>query len=125
MEYGRIPLKIERKELKPGIVVLMMTGPIRLGPHCKQIEEQVEKLIAAGEKRLVFDLSGVYNLDSGGLAQIVACLSKLKKSGGFLRLAGVGGTVSEVFKMTHVDRVIKIYPTALAASEDLRPDSEA
>jgi anti-sigma B factor antagonist len=125
MDYGRIPLKIERKELKPGIAVLMMTGPIRLGPHCKQIEEQVEKLIAAGEKRLVFDLSGVYNLDSGGLGQIVACLSKLKKSGGFLRLTGVGGTLSGIFKMTHVDRVIKIYPTALAACEDCRQDSEA
>ena len=125
MAYGRIPLKIERKEIKPGIVVLMMTGPISLGPHCKQIEEQVEKLIAAGEKRLVFDLSGVYTLDSGGLGQIVACLTKLKKCGGFLRLAGVGGTLSAIFKMTHVDRIIKIYPTALAASEDFRQDSEA
>ena len=91
MDYARIPLKIERKELSPGIVVLMMSGPIRMGPHCKQIEEQVDKLIAAGEKRLVFDLSGVYNLDSSGLGQIVTCLSKLKQSGGFLRLAGVGG----------------------------------
>ena len=118
MDYGRIPLKIERKEIKPGIVVLLMTGPISLGPHCKQIEEQVEK-------RLVFDLSGVYTLDSGGLGQIVACLTKLKKSGGFLRLAGVGGTLSAIFKMTHVDRIIKIYPTALAASEDFRQDSEA
>ena len=125
MDYCRIPLKIERKEIKPGIVVLMMTGPISLGPKCKQIEEQVEKLIAAGEKRLVFDLSGVYTLDSGGLGQIVACLTKLKKSGGFLRLAGVGGTLSAILKMTHVDRIIKIYPTALAASEDFRQDSEA
>jgi anti-sigma B factor antagonist len=125
MDYGRIPLKIERKELKPGIIVLMMTGPIRTGPHCHQIEKKVEELMASGENRLVFDLAGVYVIDSSGVGEIVTCFSKLKKSGGFLRLANVGVTLSGVLKMTHLDRVIKIYPTALAASEDLRPDGVA
>jgi len=124
MDYARIPLRIERKELKPGIVVLMMTGPIQMGPHCKQIEEKVAELIDAGERRLVFDLSGVHTMDSTGLGEIVACFSKLKKSGGLLRLAGIGGTLSGLLKMTHVDRVIKIYPTALAASEDVWTDGE-
>jgi anti-sigma B factor antagonist len=125
MDYGRIPLKIERKEMKPGIVVLMITGSIRMGPDCKQIGDKVEELMAAGENRVVFDLSGVHIMDSSGLGQIVTCFCKLKKSGGFLRLATVGGTLSGLLKMTHVDRVIKIYPTALAASEDLRSDGVA
>ena len=121
MTYGGIPLKIERKEMKPGVVVLTMTGPIRMGPDCKQVEKKVEELIAAGEKHVVFDLSGVHIIDSSGLGQIVTCFSKLKKSGGFLHLVGVRGTLSGILKMTHVDKVMKIYPTALAASEDFGP----
>lgn len=111
--------------MKPGVVVLMMTGPIRMGPYCQEIAKKVEELMAAGENRLVFDLSGVDIMDSSGLGEIVACFSKLKKSGGFLRLAGVGVTITGILKMTHVDRVIKIYPTALAASEDFQQDDEA
>jgi anti-sigma B factor antagonist len=122
MDYGGILLKIERKEMKPGVVVLVMTGALRMGPDCQQIEKKVEELMAAGENRLVFDLSGVHVMDSSGLGQIVTCFSRLKKSGGFLRLAGVGGTLSGILKMTHLDKVIKIYPTALAASQDFRPD---
>lgn len=122
MDYGGILLKIERKEMKPGVVVLVMTGTLRMGPDCRQIEKKVEELMAAGENCLVFDLSGVHIMDSSGVGQIVTCFSRLKKSGGFLRLAGVGGTLSGILKMTHLDKVIKIYPTALAASQDFRPD---
>ena len=125
MDYGRVPLKIEKKQMKPGIAVLMITGSLRMGPDCKQLGDKIEELMRGGESRLVFDLSGVHIMDSSGLGQIVTCFCKLKKSGGFLRLAGVGGTLSGILKMTHVDKVIKIYPTALAASEDVRPDGEA
>jgi anti-sigma B factor antagonist len=122
MDYGGILLKIEREEMKPGVVVLVMKGSICMGPECKQIENKVKELIAAGENRVVFDLSRVHIMDSSGLGQIVTCFCRLKKSGGFLRLASVGGTLSGLLKMTHVDKVIEIYPTALAASEDVRPD---
>ena len=110
--------------MKPGVVVLMITGSIRMGPDCRQIGDKVEELMASGESRLVFDLAGVHVIDSSGLGQIVTCFCKLKKSGGFLRLSGVGETLNGILKMTHVDRVIKIYSTALAASDDVRPDGE-
>ena len=125
MASGGFPLKIERKEIKPGVVVLVMTGRIQMGPDCKQIEKRVEELIATSENRVVFDLTGVHILDSSGVGQIVTCFSKLKKTGGALRLAGVGGMLAGTLKMTHVDQVIEIYPTALAAAEDFGPNGGA
>ena len=41
-----------------------------------------------------------------------------KKVGGTLRLAGVGGMVDRVLKMTQVHKVIPIFPTAADAAKD-------
>jgi anti-sigma B factor antagonist len=86
-----IPLKIAKKEIRPGVVVLELSGRIHMGPDCQRIEQEVEQLLGRSEKRLIFDLSKVSNVDSSGVAQIVKCFSKLKNSGGSLCLAGVTG----------------------------------
>jgi len=49
---------------------------------------------------------------------IVACFSRLKKSGGDLRIAGANGKAESVMKMTQVDKVICFFPTTDAAAAD-------
>ena len=69
---------------------------------------------------MILDL---HRLRKGVKSRIHVVSVALKKSGGFWCLANVGVTLSGILKMTHLDRVIKIYPTALSASEDSRPNS--
>jgi anti-sigma B factor antagonist len=83
----------------------------------------VEEIIRRHETCAIFDLSGVSFIDSSGVGTVVRCLTKLKKLGGTLRLTGVKGMVEGVLKLTQVDRVLEIYPTALEASQDLPPVS--
>ena len=110
-------MEIIEKELKPGIVVLELKGPLQMGVECKQLELVFDKLLGEKKTRVVLDLTGITKLDSGGLGKVVNCLSRLKKAGGTMRLAGVKGMIDGVLKMTLVDRLVKIYPTALEASE--------
>jgi anti-sigma B factor antagonist len=119
-----IPLQIAKKEIRPGIVVLEMTGAIHMGPACQRIGQEVEHLLGRNENRLIFDLSKVTFLDSGGLGEIVKCFSKVKKSGGSLRLAGVKGMIATVIKITKVDKIIEIYPTAVEAAVNFLPEGE-
>jgi anti-sigma B factor antagonist len=119
-----IPLQIVKRESRPGVVVLEMTGRIHMGPDCQRIEQEVEQLLGRGEKRLIFDLSRVSSVDSSGVGQIVKCFSKLKNSGGSLRLAGVQGMIASVLKMTRVDKVIGIYPTAVEAAGNYLAEGE-
>ena len=88
-----------------------------MGVECKQLELAFDKLLGEKKTRVVLDLTGVTKLDSGGLGKVVNCLSRLKKAGGTMRLAGVKGMVEGVLKLALVDRLVKIYPTALEASE--------
>jgi anti-sigma B factor antagonist len=114
-------MEFTKKQIQPGVVVLEMTGSIRIGPNCRQIEQAVEDLIRQHETRVIFDLSGVSFIDSSGIGTLVRCLTKLKKLGGTLRLTGVKGMVEGALELTQIDKVIEIYPTASEASRDLPP----
>jgi anti-sigma B factor antagonist len=118
-------MEFTKKQVRPGVVVVEMTGSIRIGPNCQEIEQVVEDLIRRHETRVIFDLSGVSFIDSSGIGTLVRSLTKLKKLGGTLRLTGVKGMVEGVFKLTQIDKVLDIYPTASEASQDLPPVSNS
>lgn len=114
-------MNLKKKEIGPGIVVLEMTDRIGSGRDCQRIQEEIELLIRENQKRVIFDLSGVHFIDSAAVGCIVLSFGRLRNSGGTLRLAGVKGMVEGVLKLTHIDRVIGIYPTAMDASQDSSP----
>jgi len=101
-----------------------MSGSILMGPDCQRIEQELEQLLRQNETRVIFDLSGISTIDSSGVGKIVSCFSRLKKSGGSLRLAGLKGMVEHAFKLTQVHKVIGIYPTASDASESFSSESK-
>jgi len=119
-----LPLEIARREIRPGIVVLEITGAIHMGPASRSIEREVEQSLGRNENRLILDLSKASFLDSGGLGTIVKCFCKLKESGGSMRLAGVQGMIATVIKITKVDKVIEIYPTAVEAAANFLPEGK-
>lgn len=110
-------LNSQKKRIEPDIVVLEIAGRICLGRECQQLEWQVEDLLRANEKKVIFDLSGVNHIDSTGIGILAMCSGKLKKAGGELRVAGASGLVDEVLKMTKMDSILGLYPTAAAAAE--------
>ncbi|MGO8733805.1 MAG: STAS domain-containing protein [Terriglobia bacterium] len=114
-------MEFTKKQIQPGVVLLEMTGSIRIGPNCQQIEQAVDELIRRNETQVIFDLSGVTFVDSSGIGTLVRCLARLQKLGGTLSLTGVKGMVKGVLELTQIDRVLKIYPTASEALRDLPP----
>jgi anti-sigma B factor antagonist len=109
-------LDIQTKHLQPDIVVLEITGRITLGRESKQLEWAVENLVGEGRKKVIFDLTGVTNVDSTGIGIIVMSAGKLKKAGGELRVAGATAHVEDVLKMTNVDQIVVLHPTTAAAA---------
>jgi anti-anti-sigma factor len=64
-------MEFTKKQIQPGVVLLEMTGSIRIGPNCQQIEQAVEELIRRNETQVIFDLSGVTFIDSSGIGTLV------------------------------------------------------
>ena len=110
-------MQIVKKEFKPGITILELSGPLQMGVECKQLELAFDELLLENQDRVILDLSGLTKLDSGGLGKIVNCFSRLKTAGGMLRLAGASGMIEGVLKLAHADRFLKTYPTTREAAE--------
>jgi len=108
-------LNIHRRLIEPDTIVVEIVGRIVFGPECQQIEWLIADLLSQDEKKIIFDISGVSYIDSTGVGIIVMCFGKMKKAGGDLRVAGARDTVEAVLKMTNVDTIVSLYPTAAAA----------
>ena len=106
---------------KQGITVLQMKGSIHSGPDCRRLEQETETLIGAKEIFVIFDLSQVTHIDSAAIGSIVRCYSRLKSSGGLLRLAGCAGMIEASIRLTQLHKVLELYPSASAAAENYPP----
>ena len=109
-------LNIQKKRVEPDIMVIELQGRISLGNSAKELEWAVAELQKANEKKVIFDLSGVTQMDSTGIGIIAMCSGKLKKAGGELRVAGAKGVVEEVLKMTHMENIVSLHATAAEAA---------
>jgi len=109
-------LEIQTKQVQHDIIVLELTGRITIGRDCKQLEWAVENLVKEGRKKATLDLSGVTSVDSTGIGIIVMSAGQIKKSGGELRVAGANGHVEQVLRMTNVDQIVHLHPSATTAA---------
>lgn len=108
-------LNIQKKRVEPDIMVIELEGRICLGNSAKELEWAVAELQKANEMKVIFDLSGVTQMDSTGIGIIAMCSGKMKKAGGELRVAGAKGVVEEVLKLTHMESIVNLHTTAADA----------
>ncbi|MGA2857766.1 MAG: STAS domain-containing protein [Candidatus Sulfotelmatobacter sp.] len=109
-------LEIQTKRVEPDIVVLEIAGKITLGRESKELEWATENLVREQQKKIIFDLTGVTRIDSTGVGIIVMSAAQVKNSGGELRVAGAMGHVEQVLRLSSVDKLVALHPSATAAA---------
>jgi len=114
-------LEVQKKSPAPAVGVLELRGRLLMGNDSRQVEWAVVEWINAGVKSVILDLSRLDMIDSTGVGIIVMCHAKLEKAGGSLHIAGAKGIVQEILHMTHVDRIVRFFPTAEEASKNFGP----
>jgi anti-anti-sigma factor len=114
-----MPLKIEHRDLKPGVVMIALTGRVMLGAESAQIETLVQELLKQDRRHFIFDLSGVTHIDSTGIGRFIASLNNTLREGGSLRMACASGQVRDSFRVTRLDTVFKFYSNVEEALETL------
>jgi anti-anti-sigma factor len=93
---------------RPGIVVLEMKGSIHAAHDCTYLEDNTY---------VILDLTGVTHIDSAAIGSIVRCFSRARRAGGDFRLAPARGMVEGTLRLTKIDRIMGLYPTASAAAD--------
>ncbi len=77
---------------------------------------ELKKQIDAGNKDIIIDLSEVDFIDSSGLGSLVSIL-KMVASEGTLSITGLQKKTEQIFKLTRMDTVFRLYPSVTEALE--------
>jgi anti-anti-sigma factor len=116
---------IELKDLAPDIAVISVSGQLTTGADCQKLESQVDKLLGQRRTKFVFDLSGLNYMDSSAIGVVALSFGKATNAGGGLTVAGARGSVEELFHLTRISNIVKIFPDVPAAAAALAKKSGA
>jgi anti-sigma B factor antagonist len=110
------PLTIERsKNVETGVETLKLTGPLTLAT----LFDLQEAIRLDPQPKTILDLEGVPYIDSAGLGAILSFHASCQRTGRKYALAAIPPRVFTMFAASKVDSLVKISPTAAAATEAL------
>ena len=83
------------------------------------IKARLAELLAGKPPRVFIDLGGVSYIDSSGLAALIEAMQRIQAYGGALALYGIHSNVQNVFQISRLDQVFRIFPDREAAEAGL------
>lgn len=90
-----------------GILIVAING--RLDAASAPVAEgEINKALEGEQNRLLFDLSGLEYLSSGGLRVILSAAKEIKRRGGKVALAALKQYVYEIFEVSGFTAMIPI-----------------
>ena len=100
-----------------GATVVELSGELD-GGAADELRQALSALLDQGRARLVVDLEGVPYVESRGLSALVTAMKRARALGGDLKLCALRAEVLSIFGITHLNKVVPVFPTrqeALAA----------
>ena len=93
--------------VEKGILIIAIDG--RLDAASAPVAEgEINKALEGEQNRLLFDLSGLEYLSSGGLRIILSAAKEIKRRGGKVALAALKQYVYEIFEVSGFTAMIPI-----------------
>ena len=92
------------------IPVLQCQGRIVYRDEAAALSDKAYKILQE-HGRLVLDLSGVENIDSGGLGALVMLQMWAHQGGGELKLCTPTRRVRKLFELTNLHSIFELHPT--------------
>jgi anti-anti-sigma factor len=92
-------------------IAVVRVGETRLVyPLLSEFSEAVTSLIAAGDRRILVDLSPVGYVDSATIGCLMDLYRQVTAAGGSLKLSGVQKRVETMLTMTGAQNFIELHP---------------
>ncbi|MCZ6834591.1 MAG: STAS domain-containing protein [Planctomycetota bacterium] len=118
-------MKVKTKHLraysKPGVIIIDLLDD-HVIDHCQiyQIGNDIYRImVASNQSNLIINFKIVDHLSSTFLSVLVALMSKMRKRGGVIRIAGLSKGLQHLFKMTKLDHQFPNHENVDSALVDL------
>jgi anti-anti-sigma factor len=113
-------MSIDVKSVDDSKIVVMMK---RLDAYtASSVEAELTRLITSGTKKIVCDFSQTDYLASAGLRVLLTATKSLHRAGGRIVLCSLRPYVLEVFEISGLNSIFKIYASVDAALEALKSE---
>src|SRR3954462_2955215 len=104
-----------KSENANGVAVVRIGESRLMYPLLSEFSTVVTQLIAAGERRVIVDLSAVGYVDSATIGCLMDLYRQANAAGGALKLAGVQKRVETMLTMTGAQNFIEVHPDESSA----------
>ena len=113
-------MKIVKKIIDNAIIVLDITGEVKLGESAERLSEELSRLLGDPQvEGVILDLENINYMDSTGLGEMVGYLGRFHESGKRLKLVNPNITITRLLQMTKLDEVFKTYGSEEEALEEM------
>lgn len=103
-----MPLEFAQRSVDPDIMVLELKGRLTSGNRLSDAEYEAKKMLGAGAKKLVLDITGVEYLDSAAVGMLVFISGEAGRSGASACVAGPNPRITEILRICQVGAVVTI-----------------
>jgi anti-sigma B factor antagonist len=108
--------RIEVEEVDDVSIVEFVDKRILDEQNIQLIGDQLFELVDdLGKKKLLLNFANVEYLSSAALGKLMTLNKKVKAAGGELRLANIKAEIKEVFSITKLDKMLKIFDSEKTA----------
>jgi anti-sigma B factor antagonist len=102
--------ELEVKERQAGdVTILDMTGAVRMGEGAISLRNSIRGLGDQGKKKILLNLSGVKNVDSSGIGELIANYTTISRDGGQLKLLNLTDKIRDLLVITKLLTVFDSY----------------
>jgi anti-sigma B factor antagonist len=116
-------LELKEEKRPDGITILELIGRLTLGNVLMDAEHKVKAMIQGGARKMILDLNKLSGLDSAGIGFLVYVSGEMERSGGRLCVIGANERVTQIFAITHIDKVVLIEQSRESAIQALSASS--
>jgi len=111
-------MEIDRSD-DDGVTVIAVRGVINFGESARQVSSYLQELLKSGVPAVLVDMSGIDNVDSTGLGELVGYLQRFEKEGRRMALLRPHRRIMSLLRLTRLDEIFPVYENREEAIEEL------
>jgi anti-sigma B factor antagonist len=101
--------------LVEGIVIMDISGQLRLGEGTGKLRDMIQQLMREGYHKILLNLGGVVHIDSSGIGELMSIYTSLRNQGGELKLMNLTKNVRNLLQVTRLYTVFDVHEEQGAA----------
>lgn len=108
-----------------GVLIIAPLGRLVAGEALEEFRDAIDAAFAAGQYRLVIDMSRTSYIDSSALGCLVVTHTRAQKAGGAMALFGLSLRNLELMILTKLSTIFHLHETEIDAVNSVIPGREA